>query len=106
MKNILAKLFLVVLLCFSLVGWYVLLSQKVDILVLARWRYLQALNKKTDMTSGPCLGTIKTDWVLDIAHLPRESVDNLPENQCGDYLLGKAHHFVEMTDRGEIIIVN
>lgn len=63
------------------------------------------MQSKIDLTNGPCLGKIKNDWVLDIAHLPRETVDNLPENQCQDFLLGSAHHFVEMTPRGEIIII-
>jgi hypothetical protein len=36
------------------------------------------------------------DWVCDIAHWPRESIDNLPENQCSAFREGKAKHFVEL----------
>ena len=35
--------------------------------------------------------------VCDVAHSPREAVDDLPENQCADFREGRAHHFVEVT---------
>lgn len=92
---------IVVLILLALVGWYVLFVQKPDILARARLRYNQAVAQKTDLSNGPCLGGIANDWVLDIAHLPRQSIDNLPENQChGDF-----HHFVEMSPNGEVIHV-
>lgn len=94
-----------ILILLGLVGWYVLFAQKPDILVRARLRYNEAVANQTDLTNGPCLGKIADDWVLDIAHLPREEVDNLPQNQCADYLNGSAHHFVEMTPKGEVTIV-
>jgi len=56
-----------------------------------------------EMTNGPCLGLIATDWVLDIAHNPRQSVDDQPENQCEDYRNGTAHHFIEMDEDGKVI---
>ena len=52
----------------------------------------------TDLSSGPCLGLIATDWVCDVAHTPRLAVDNLPANQCVDFANGKAHHFVEVDE--------
>ncbi len=93
------------LLILALVGWIVLFVQKPEILARARIRYNQAIAEKTDLSNGPCLGKIADDWVLDIAHLPRQPVDNLPENQCAEYREGRAHHFVEMSPRGEIITV-
>jgi hypothetical protein len=50
--------------------------------------------------NGPCLvnplsGSLN-DWVCDVAHSPREAVDNLPENQCSAYREGLAHRFVEV----------
>ncbi len=94
-----------ILFILSLIGWYVLFSQKPDITLRARLRYNEAVAKKIDLSTGPCLGIIADDWVLDIAHLPREDVDNLPENQCADYREGKVHHFVEMTPKGEVIVI-
>jgi hypothetical protein len=35
-------------------------------------------------------------WVCDVAHSPREAIDNQPENQCSAYREGKATHFVEV----------
>ena len=48
------------------------------------------------MTNGPCLSNeIVEDWVCDVAHSPRQAVDDLPENQCPAYG-DKASHFVEV----------
>lgn len=52
-------------------------------------------------TSGLCLSDNNidwnvADWVCDIAHSPRTEVDNLPENQCQEFRLGNAKHFVEV----------
>jgi hypothetical protein len=55
------------------------------------------LEKGTDLSAGPCLSNeIIPDWVCDVAHSPRESVDNQPENQCPAFREQKAHHFVEV----------
>jgi len=59
----------------------------------------KALNEGKDLSFGPCLlNPIKElpDWVCDVAHSPREAVDNLEENQCSAYRQGKAKHFVEV----------
>lgn len=56
-----------------------------------------------DLAKGPCLGTIAPDWVLDIAHNPRQVEDDKKENQCQDYLEGKTHHFIEMDAGGQLI---
>jgi hypothetical protein len=50
-----------------------------------------------DLSAGPCLANeLINDWVCDIAHDPRQAVDNKPENQCLAFREGKAHHFVEV----------
>ncbi len=49
-----------------------------------------------DLSDGPCLSNaIAPGWVCDVAHWPREAVDNDPKNQCSEY--GKsAWAFVEV----------
>jgi hypothetical protein len=60
-----------------------------------------------DLSRGPCLSNeIAPDWVCDVAHNPREAVDNKPENQCSAYGEGKAHHFIEVAANCTIINVN
>jgi len=54
-----------------------------------------------DYTNGPCISDNSLDWevedwVCDVAHSPRQNVDNLPENQCIAFRNGEAHHFVEV----------
>lgn len=57
-----------------------------------------------DMSRGPCLSNeIIPDWVADVAHWPRQTVDNKPENQCPAYREGRAHHFVELDPEGNFI---
>lgn len=68
--------------------------------------FTKAKEEGTDLANGPCLGTITPDWVLDIAHNPRQAVDDKKENQCPDYLDGKAHHFIEMDANGQLIRAN
>lgn len=57
-----------------------------------------------DMSNGPCLSDeIIPDWVADVAHSPRQQVDNVPENQCLAFREGKAKHFVELDENGNLI---
>ncbi|MBI4015705.1 MAG: hypothetical protein HY362_03230 [Candidatus Aenigmarchaeota archaeon] len=52
------------------------------------------------LEEGPCLlNPIREDriWVCDVAHNPRQPIDDLPENQCSAYISGEANHFVEVT---------
>ena len=61
-----------------------------------------------DLSSGPCLVNPfagLTDWVCDVAHNPRQAVDNEPKNQCSAYRAGKATHFVEVDESCNIINV-
>jgi hypothetical protein len=59
-----------------------------------------------DLSNGPCLldpVPSAEDWVCDVAHWPRENIDDLPENQCSSYREGKATNFVEVTPKCEFI---
>jgi len=54
-----------------------------------------------DLSDGPCLSDDNPEWaienwVCDVAHSPREAIDNLPENQCREFREGIASHFVEV----------
>ncbi|HIJ98087.1 TPA: hypothetical protein H1009_03280 [archaeon] len=60
--------------------------------------------KDLNFSSGPCLSNqISTDWVCDVAHDPREDIDNKPENQCSAYANGSARHFVEVDTNCNLI---
>lgn len=65
--------------------------------------YIQKKQEGLDMKNGPCLGKIAEDWVLDIAHNPRQPVDDKAENQCAEYRQGQAHHFIELDPDGKLI---
>lgn len=57
-----------------------------------------------DFSDGACLtNDLKPGWVVDIVHSPRQSVDDLSENQCGAYLEGRANHFVELDTKGNFV---
>ncbi|HEY6672456.1 MAG TPA: hypothetical protein VIZ91_08140 [Solirubrobacterales bacterium] len=68
------------------------------------FRQLQATGQ--DLSAGPCISESLpglADWVADIAHDPRQSVDDQPANQCQRYRSGEAHHFVELAPDGQLI---
>jgi len=56
--------------------------------------------------AGPCLSewphtnhgrpAMTHGWVCDVAHHPRQTIDDETENQCKAYVNGKAHHFCEV----------
>lgn len=57
-----------------------------------------------DMAHGPCLAEeIIPGWCVDVAHAPREEIDNLPQNQCQSWLAGRVRHFVELDPEGNVI---
>ncbi len=71
-----------------------------------------ALERGMDLSNGPCLSDDNPEWnvegwVCDVAHWPRESVDNIRENQCDEWwdaqMKGEEMHFVEVTPECEII---
>ncbi len=74
-----------------------------EMIALAKQAYERAKARGVDMARGPCLGIIKPAWVADVAHDPREDVDDEPENQCAAYREGKADHFVELDPDGNFI---
>ncbi|HDD45944.1 MAG TPA: hypothetical protein ENG42_00565 [Candidatus Aenigmarchaeota archaeon] len=70
------------------------------------------LKRGSDLSSGPCLSDNNPEWdvdgwVCDVAHWPREDVDNLRENQCDGWWeaknAGKEVHFVEVTPECKFI---
>ncbi|MFH0987022.1 MAG: hypothetical protein V1911_03145 [Candidatus Micrarchaeota archaeon] len=63
------------------------------------------VNSGTDLSAGPCLGNpmeINSSWVCDVAHYPRQDVDDNPTNQCSEYGQ-QASHFVEIDENCELI---
>ncbi|MCJ7740504.1 hypothetical protein MUP32_04285 [Candidatus Microgenomates bacterium] len=66
--------------------------------------FSQLKTKGTSLENGPCIAEeIIPDWCVDVAHDPRQEVDNQPENQCQSYRQGKTHHFVELDTEGNLI---
>lgn len=74
-----------------------------ETIALAKRAYERARARGVEMSRGPCLGLIKPGWVADVAHDPRQAVDDEPENQCAAYRSGDADHFVELDPEGEYI---
>ena len=69
----------------------------------ARTAYEKAEADGIDFANGPCLGVIMDNWVADVAHDPRQDVDDDPANQCEAYRSGEADHFVELDPDGNLI---
>lgn len=66
--------------------------------------YAKKQQEGVDFSDGPCLADeIIPDWCADIAHSPRQAVDNLPQNQCQSWQEGRVHHFVELDTQGKVI---
>lgn len=65
--------------------------------------YAKAKQEGSDLSNGPCLGIVAPNWVLDIAHNPRQPVDNKKENQCSEFIEGKVKHFIEFDPDGKLI---
>jgi len=69
-------------------------------------KFIYAGKAKKDLSAGPCLSEGipgLSDWVVDIAHDPRQAVDDQPSNQCQSYRDGETHHFVELTPGGQLL---
>lgn len=64
-----------------------------------------AVEKGKDLSNGPCIldPMENEDWVCDVAHEPRQPVDNQRKNQCDAWHSGKAKHFIEVTPTCEFI---
>jgi hypothetical protein len=70
--------------------------------------YHEAKATGAELDHGPCIAEQLpglTDWVADIAHSPRQPVDDRPGNQCQRFRNGQAHHFVELDPSGHLIRV-
>jgi hypothetical protein len=68
--------------------------------------YHEAEANGVDLRRGPCIAERLPgleDWVADIAHDPRQPLDDDPGNQCQRFRSGQAHHFVELTPEGQLI---
>jgi hypothetical protein len=68
--------------------------------------YHEAKQNGTDLSRGPCIAEQLPnlpDWVADIAHEPRQPVDDQAANQCQRFRDGEAHHFVELDPSGRLI---
>lgn len=64
------------------------------------------LKANVNLSNGPCLlNPINDlpDWVCDVAHEPRQIVDNQLENQCSSFSEGKSQHFIEVDTNCELI---
>jgi hypothetical protein len=76
-------------------------------IVAATAAYEKAVAEGTDLSSGPCIADplpiLDGDWVADVAHDPRQEVDDDPANQCKSYRDGDADHFVELDPDGNLI---
>jgi hypothetical protein len=73
-----------------------------------------AKNKGQNLENGPCLlNPMKTEkdfpnlsnWVCDVAHSPRQTIDNQIENTCSAYREGIANHFVEVDNGCNVITI-
>jgi hypothetical protein len=72
----------------------------------AQAAFKQAERSGGNLSSGPCISESLpglSDWVADVAHDPRQDVDDDPDNQCQRYRDGEASHFVELSPDGELI---
>lgn len=66
--------------------------------------YRQRKAAGTDFSQGPCLSQeVVPGWAVDVAHDPRQPVDDLPANQCASYREGRVRHFVELDPEGRLI---
>ncbi|MCL6500753.1 MAG: hypothetical protein K6T16_01820 [Candidatus Pacearchaeota archaeon] len=85
-------------------------EEKAKVLVNAcKMACYEAINNGTDLSKGPCLldpMSQDTNWVCDIAHKPRENIDNERENQCNSWHNGTSKHFIELTPECEFITAN
>jgi hypothetical protein len=81
-------------------------AEKDAAIVAAEAAYAKADADGVDFARGPCVAETLSgldDWVADVAHDPRQPVDDKPANQCRRYRSGQAHHFVELDLRGKVI---
>lgn len=81
-------------------------DERTQAVSMAQAAYATAKEHGTDFTNGPCIAEQLEklpDWSVDVAHNPRQPVDNQSANQCQAYRQGKTHHFVELDPNGNLI---
>ena len=82
-------------------------TDKISAINQARILFQQKKMSGDDLSKGPCISNdLLPDWVADIAHNPRDPIDDIPQNQCPAFLNGTAHHFVELDLEGNLIKAN
>jgi hypothetical protein len=72
----------------------------------AKAAFWKAQAAGVDLSAGPCIAEQLpglSDWAADVAHDPRQPVDDDPANQCEAYRSGRADHFVELDPSGAYI---
>jgi hypothetical protein len=75
-----------------------------ELVIQAKKIYLEKKQVGVDFSSGPCLAEdLVGEYVVDLAHNPREAIDSLPENQCLSYSQGAINHFIELDLEGNLI---
>lgn len=81
-------------------------AQQVRAVKKAKQIFAEFKSEGTDFSNGPCISeNLIVDWAADVAHNPRQAVDDLPENQCQSFRDGETHHFVELDTNGNLIRV-
>lgn len=58
-----------------------------------------------DFEAAPASKSSSRAGPPDMAHDPRQEVDERPENQCEAYRSGEADHFVELDPAGNVLRV-
>lgn len=77
-------------------------KERNDQIAYAKKVYGQLKTAGLSFKNGPCLSNGQ-EWVVDVAHNPREPIDDNPANQCPAYVSGQAKHFVELDPDGNLI---
>jgi hypothetical protein len=81
-------------------------AEKERAIVAAQRVFAEEQAKGTDFSNGPCIAEeVIDDWSVDIAHDPRDEIDDRPENQCQFYRDGQTNHFVELAPDGKVLRV-
>lgn len=65
---------------------------------------LELKSAGADFSAGPCLSNnIIEGWVCDVAHSPRQDIDNLKSNMCEAFVNGTAKRFIEVDKNCNLI---
>ena len=76
---------------------------------IAAAKFIYAGKAKENLSAGPCLSEGipgLSDWVVDIAHDPRQAVDDQPANQCQSFRDGETHHFFKNGQSGMMSVTD